>query len=47
LLFEVRPVDPFTYALSAAIILAAAVAASYVPARAAASVDPNEALRSG
>lgn len=46
LLFGIRPLDPFTYAVSGAIILAAAMLASYVPARGAASVDPMETLRS-
>ena len=46
LLFGVKPGDPLTYGLSAAVILAAALAASYVPSRRAASLDPIEALRS-
>ncbi len=45
-LFGVTPLDPVTYGASAAIILAAAITASYIPARRAASVDPNETLRS-
>jgi putative ABC transport system permease protein len=44
LLFEVTPLDPLTYAVSGTIILAAAAVASYVPARAAASVNPIETL---
>ncbi len=45
LLFGVKPFDPLTYAISAAVILAAAFAASYLPARRAASLNPIEALR--
>ena len=46
LLFGVRPLDPVTYGASGAVILAAAMTASYIPARRAASVDPMETLRS-
>jgi putative ABC transport system permease protein len=46
LLFGVAPLDPVTYGAAAAIILAAAMTASYIPARRAASVDPMETLRS-
>ena len=46
LLFGVTPLDPVTYAIAGAAILAAAIAASYIPARRAASVDPMETLRS-
>jgi predicted permease len=45
LLFEVRPVDPFTYGVVAAGLLAAAATASYIPAHRAAAVNPAEALR--
>ena len=45
LLFGVTPLDPITYALSGSIVLVAALTASYIPARRAASVDPMEALR--
>ena len=45
LLFGVRVIDPMTYGLAAASVATAALLASYVPARRAASVDPNEALR--
>ncbi len=45
LLFEVTPLDPLTYAVSGTVILVAAVTASYVPAHAAASVNPIETLR--
>jgi predicted permease len=46
LLFGLTPLDPLTYAASGALIAAAAIAASYIPARQAASVDPMETLRS-
>ena len=46
LLFGIAPVDPLTYLASGALIGAAAMTASYVPARQAASVDPMETLRS-
>lgn len=46
LLFGVTPVDPLTYSVSGALILTAALAASYTPARRAASLNPMEALRS-
>jgi predicted permease len=45
LLFGVTPLDPLTYAVAAALIALAALIASYVPARRAASVDPMETLR--
>ena len=44
-LYGVRPGDPTTYAAVAALLLAIACAASYVPARRAARIDPVEALR--
>jgi hypothetical protein len=46
LLFGVEPLDPLTYAISVAALAAAALVASYLPARRAASVDPMETLRS-
>ena len=45
LLFEVSPVDPVTYLAVSGGLLAAALLASYVPARRAASLDPMESLR--
>jgi ABC-type antimicrobial peptide transport system permease subunit len=45
-LFEVSPLDPPTYVVGAIVLLAAAVLASYVPARRALGADPVEALRS-
>jgi ABC-type antimicrobial peptide transport system permease subunit len=44
LLFDVRPVDVWTYAIVAAALTAVAALASYLPARKAAGVDPAEAL---
>jgi putative ABC transport system permease protein len=46
LLFQVKPLDPATYAATAMILVAAAAMASYLPARRAAKVDPIETLRS-
>ncbi len=45
LLFGVKPTDLFTYVASAAVLMAVALAASLVPARRAARVDPIVALR--
>jgi putative ABC transport system permease protein len=45
LLFGVSAVDPLTYASVSALLMAAAVLASYVPARRAMAIDPIEALR--
>ena len=46
LLYEVSPLDPTTYILVGAILMVAAVLASYLPARRAARTDPLIALRS-
>jgi predicted permease len=45
LLFNVRPMDPVTYAAAAIGLAATAWLASYLPSRRAATVDPVEALR--
>jgi putative ABC transport system permease protein len=45
LLFDVAPSDPLVVALSAALVLALAAAAGWVPSRRAAAVDPALALR--
>ena len=44
ILFDVSPSDPATFALAAAILVAATMAACYVPARRAARVDPARTL---
>jgi putative ABC transport system permease protein len=45
LLFGVRPTDPLTFAAVAALILATAALACWLPARRASRVDPVDALR--
>jgi putative ABC transport system permease protein len=45
ILFEVKPSDPATYVMVAVVLVAAAVVASYLPARRAMGVDPITALR--
>lgn len=45
LLYRTSPLDPFTFAMVAVVLLLAAALASYVPARRAASVDPAQTLR--
>jgi len=46
LLFGIGPRDPLSFASVAFVLLGVAVAASYIPARRAARVDPAGALRS-
>jgi ABC-type antimicrobial peptide transport system permease subunit len=45
LLFEISPLDPTTYIAVAFLLVAAVVAASYLPARRTLAVDPVKALR--
>jgi ABC-type lipoprotein release transport system permease subunit len=45
LLFGIRATDPLTFSLAAATLLVAALIASFIPARWAATVDPISALR--
>jgi ABC-type antimicrobial peptide transport system permease subunit len=44
-LFGVRPSDPWTMIIAAALLSAIALAASWIPARRASRVDPVHALR--
>jgi len=46
LLFGISPLDPLTYVTVPLLLSAAAVVASYLPARKAAGVNPVDALRS-
>jgi predicted permease len=45
MLVNVRPTDPLTFAVMAAMFIAIAAAACWIPARRAAGMDPNVALR--
>jgi len=45
LLFGVKPTDPATFLITAAILSFTALIASYLPARRATKIDPLEALR--
>lgn len=45
LLFEISPLDPATYLVVPAVLIVAALFASYVPARRATLIEPMEALR--
>jgi ABC-type antimicrobial peptide transport system permease subunit len=45
LLHETSPRDPFTYAVAAAVVLGAALVATWLPARRAGRIDPLAALR--
>jgi len=45
LLFGVKPANPLTLGLAAALFAAVAAAASYIPARRASKLDPMVALR--
>jgi putative ABC transport system permease protein len=45
LLFGVTALDPVTFALTAVVLFVVTIAACYIPARRAASIDPIETLR--
>ena len=46
-LFGVQPTDPLTLGAVAAVLVGTALAASYLPARRASSLDPGKVLREG
>jgi ABC-type antimicrobial peptide transport system permease subunit len=45
MLYGIQPYDPATVAIGVLILLTVAMAASWIPARRAAGLDPMEALR--
>jgi putative ABC transport system permease protein len=45
MLFALKPTDPWSYLLVSALLALVALAASYLPARRAARIDPLVALR--
>ena len=45
LLYDVSPLDPQVLLATGVLLVGAALAASWIPARAAARIDPIEALR--
>ena len=45
LLFDVSPIDPITFAGAALVLFGIAVLAGYLPARRAAAIDPQSAIR--
>lgn len=47
MLYEVKPADPATFVAIVAVLLVAVIAASWIPARRAARIQPTEALRQG
>src|SRR5207244_3017796 len=44
-LFGIRPIDPFTFATTTALLATVGGAAAFLPARRASQLDPNEILR--
>jgi ABC-type antimicrobial peptide transport system permease subunit len=45
MLFGLTPQDPFTYVIAAALLLASAIVAAWIPSRRAAALDPMTVLR--
>jgi ABC-type lipoprotein release transport system permease subunit len=45
MLYGLKPYDPLTLVLAAVLLILVALAASWIPARRAAGIDPMQALR--
>jgi ABC-type lipoprotein release transport system permease subunit len=45
LLVDVSPIDPLTHGMACAVVVSAALAATFIPARRASRLDPWRALR--
>jgi ABC-type antimicrobial peptide transport system permease subunit len=45
LLYEITPTDPMTFAIVSAVLIGVGMAACLLPARRAAKIEPNVALR--
>jgi ABC-type antimicrobial peptide transport system permease subunit len=45
MLYGIQPYDPLTFAAGVSVLIAVALAASWIPARRASGVQPMEALR--
>jgi putative ABC transport system permease protein len=45
LLFEIEPLDPWTFSIAPIVLIAVAIVALYVPARRGMRIAPGDALR--